>query len=453
MRNCRNAAAVLACWLGVGLGVRAQYDPVPVGPSGNYPYTSPNYGGPIPPGEPGFAPPGAPPGPSPADLQHRQPMPEKFMKELMQDNGPSAWEDERRYTNPVRAQFSLDYLLMMFRSNRTPALVTTGNPNEAALGSFANSNTRVVFGNQNTGSGLAQGFKVSGLFYVVDPEVVALEANYFLMEQRSFIHDVTSDPNGNPVLARPFFDPSTGLESARVIANPGTNSGSAHDSFTTTLQGAEANLSYNVTGNNFNDGGNLILLAGARWINLREQYYNYDVSQTLPVAGGIKSTFSDTFNTSNQFIGGQLGSKVRIRKGRSAFDIIGKLAVGPNFQRINAIGYNITTTNLVPPAVVTDRTQGFYVRGTNSGETIRTLFAVAPEMGLNWAFELNDNIKFNVGYTLLLMNNVVRPDSVINTNLATNPGSNGIYQPSRENLRGDSTFWLQTINIGLELSF
>src|SRR4051812_25235703 len=127
MRTCRNAAAVLACWLGIGLGAHAQYDPVPVGPAGNYPYTPPNYEGPLPPGDPAFGPPAPPSGPSPADLQHRQPMPEKFMKEMMQDHGPSAWEDERSYTNPVRAQFSLDYLMMMFRSNRAPALVTTGS--------------------------------------------------------------------------------------------------------------------------------------------------------------------------------------------------------------------------------------------------------------------------------------------------------------------------------------
>ncbi|MBX9680724.1 MAG: BBP7 family outer membrane beta-barrel protein [Gemmataceae bacterium] len=455
MRTCRKAAAALACWLGMGLSAEAQYgfpggDPAPIAPAGWYPPGPPDS---APPGITEYGGPSAPSGPSPQDLMHRQPMPEKFMKEMMTDNGPSAWEDERSYTNPIRAQFSLDYLFMWFRGNRAPALLTTGIPNETLTGSFSNPNTRVLFGNRDTGSGLANGFKVSFLVYVVDPEVVALETNYFLMEQRSYVNNVSSDAAGNPVIARPFFDPSTGIESARIISNAGTAFGLAHDSFTTNFQGAEANLAYNVTGNNFNDGGNLILIGGARWLNLRERYYSYDVSTTIPATGGVRNIFSDTIDSSNQFVGGQFGAKVRIRKGRSVFDFVSKLAIGPNFQSINASGYRSTTVNNIPPATVVDPSQGFYVRATNAGQTTRSVIAFAPEFGVNWGFELNDNIRLNFGYNFLYMNNVVRSEGVINRNLASNPAVNGIYEPSRASFRTDSTFWIQSLNLGLEFLF
>jgi hypothetical protein len=74
-----------------------------------------------------------------------------------------------------------------------------------------------------------------------------IEASYFFLGSRS--NDFTANSSGtpgSPVLARPFFDVSSGLPNSELIAFPGLASGIVGVHSTTRLQGPEANLICNL---------------------------------------------------------------------------------------------------------------------------------------------------------------------------------------------------------------
>src|SRR5262249_27967654 len=141
--------------------------------------------------------------------------------------------------------------------------------------------------------------------------------------------------------------------------------GSIHDSFLTRLMGAEANFKYNVTGRPADEGLMMMVFAGPRWIRLDERYHSNDFSQDLPAGTAESRTFSDTVTTYNNFIGGQVGTALRWRWDRMSVDLIGKIAVGQNFQTLKAFGH-VTQTDDVT-GISTTNNEGLFVQSTNSG--------------------------------------------------------------------------------------
>ena len=114
----------------------------------------------------------------------------------------------------ARLYLRSDYLLWDVSGMEPPPLVTTG-PLEKGTGVF--------FGGSEVNGGSASGFLTGGGFWITDDRSVAIEAEYFQL----------GDPNdgfvgsgqGDPILARPYFDTSMGIQSARLISYPNQYSG------------------------------------------------------------------------------------------------------------------------------------------------------------------------------------------------------------------------------------
>src|SRR5207244_361036 len=109
------------------------------------------------------------------------------------------------------------------------------------------------------------------------------------------------------------------------------------------------------------------------------------------------------------------------------------------------------------PATVTNA--GLLALATNSGRHARDDFAVLPEIGVNFGFQITDRLQAFVGYTYMYWSNVVRPgdqvDLGLNPNLIpTSATFNTAGGPARPAFSfRDTDFWAQGINVGMEFRY
>jgi hypothetical protein len=272
------------------------------------------------------------------------------------------------------------------------------------------------------------------------------------MEQRTVFRPFASDDNGNPVLARPFYNPTARVEDADPRSLPGVFKGTILDEARTRLMGAELNLRFqsgpNTPGSSFN------YIVGGRWLSLNERYLSYDTIQTL---AGINSltTISDNFTTYNNFFGGQAGLEWKYRLDRFSLSLLGKMGAGPNYQTIKIDGQTTVTDNTT--GINTTDRQGLFAQPTNIGTYRAIKFAYFGEITANLGIDITDRIRFNIGYTYLQINNVARPGLQIDRNVNIQPLQNNgnLFPPlvPAAPTFQQTFFNAHMLNLGLELTF
>src|SRR5262249_35475289 len=136
---------------------------------------------------------------------------------------------------------SVDYLLWWVRSGpvNTP-LMANGDPTDPVPGALGQPGTQVTVANSlNYGTFSGPPFNLGYQFQ----SGVAIEANYFVLEQRAFNFYQASDANGLPMFGRPFFDTFNNLENNLNTSFPtpatGGFAGSSTITSHTRLQGWE----------------------------------------------------------------------------------------------------------------------------------------------------------------------------------------------------------------------
>src|SRR5262249_41287155 len=134
------------------------------------------------------------------------------------------WQPGCCDNKPYDIWFSTEYLLWAIKGANTPALVTTspaGTP-RAEAGVLSNPATTVLFGGK-----IAQedrsGLRFTLGFWFDDDQCIGLEGSYFFLGDRSV--NFRDSSAGSPILARPFFNATTGMEDSELIAFPGVLAG------------------------------------------------------------------------------------------------------------------------------------------------------------------------------------------------------------------------------------
>jgi hypothetical protein len=287
-----------------------------------------------------------------------------------------------------------------------------------------------------------------------------VDASLFMLGRRSSDVSAGSDANGNPVLARPFFQPAfqdiAAGEAAELISYPGLVAGSVRFESSTRLWGAEANLRRR-------------WCCGPRyWVDGFIGYRHLQLADTLNITEDITNlqftpgldtrrfVVRDQFATRNMFNGGQVGLEGEVKLLRRWF-LAGnvKVALGNVHQIVDIDGS--TTFVDSPVGTVTGR-GGLLALASNIGRFERNEFAVVPEFGIKIGLDINDHWRVYAGYNLLYVSSVVRAgdqiDRVVNfagmgpepTNL--NPA---VVQPARPAvLFRQSDFWAQGGQFGVE---
>jgi hypothetical protein len=397
---------------------------------------------------------GAPPMGAPADFPNpAQPSQEPVSPFSMRDDGaPNAFTTlSEPYCNAARWQISAGYSLIWFKANSFFPLVTTGSVNDAQPAALGQPGTIVLDdGSRNPGASAA--FRTTFTYWLIDPEVMCLDGNFFVMEQRSVFRSFASTSSGFPLLARPFFDPVNNVETSDVRAFPSALAGTLSDGTRTRLMGAELNLKF-FSCSSQSQGSVFSCFFGFRWLRLDEQYSSYDTATDL-TGGGLSSTISDTFGTLNNFYGGQVGAEWMCRWGRANFGFIGKVAVGPIYQNIHISGMT-TQTDSTTGITISDN-QGLFAQPSNRGSYSAVTTSVLPEIGSRFSVDVNDHIRFHINYSYFWMYNTVRPGDTMDRNVNIQPllsgGGFGPALPPPPSFNR-SVFSAQMLSFALEFVF
>ncbi len=329
----------------------------------------------------------------------------------------------------LRFWASAEYLYWWTKGSSLPPLVTTGPafPVTPSPGSFAAPGTTVLFGGDDRNRDTFMGGRFTLGFWCNRSETIGAEAVFFFLGQRSDDFSTsTSGAPGSAVLARPFFDTSTGMANSELVGYPGLAAGSVNIHSYSGLMGAESNLLFNLcrscdTSCNFADlpakGYRVDLLAGLRYMELREGITiaeNTQVNPAAPVFAGDNISAYDQFNTLNRFYGGQLGIRSEWWWKRVFVNATGMVAFGDTHQTVDINGATRTTT----PGGASTLTPGdLLALPSNIGTHTRDQFSIVPEAGFNVGYQVTSHLRLFAGYTFIYWSNVERPGDAINLNV------------------------------------
>jgi hypothetical protein len=349
--------------------------------------------------------------------------------------------------------FDAEYLLWWIKSGPTPPLVTTGPA--SSFGVLGQPGTQILFGHALDYGGSSGGRFSTGLWFC-DCQTLGLDASVFFLGASSVNFLAASDSMGSPVLSRPFTGAITGQQTVEQVAFPAEQAGSVSVHSASRLLGAETNLRWNpcclqgtgCCGGTWRVG----LLAGFRYLRLKE---DLGITEDFTDLGAIvtRHQLTDSFDTRNNFYGGQLGAILEMKRGCWSLDLRAKVALGTTNQRVNISGSELDTSLNTGQQVSFN--SGLLALPSNIGSFSRNVFSVVPEVGLNLGYQVCPNLRVFVGYNFIYWNNVARPGGQIDTVLNTTQQSGGtLVGPARPAFAFHNTdFAAHGVNFGLELRY
>jgi Putative beta barrel porin-7 (BBP7) len=382
-----------------------------------------------------------------------------------------------------RCWINADYLLWRVKNAPLPVpLLTIGDPNTPApfgFGALDAPNTSLLFGGNDLNFRGFSGSRLDAGVWLDADRKFGLDLGGFLLQQKSYLFQASSDNTGTPLLAVPFIDVVGGtpgesgipvsFPASTAMGTPAQLTGSALFEARSQLWSAEASATFNA----LRDGGfSLDFLVGARYVSLQEDmqftttstdlgasapFGILTINGTAPAGATNTETTFDRFLAENRFYGGQVGARMTWAGRWLEMELLTKLAMGANQEKVAITGYTV----LLSPSnqVLGTGSGGFFALPSNIGEYSRTHFTVIPEVGFNFGVHLTDWLTARFGYTFLYVNDVVRPgpqiDRVLNS--STQPLAPGFVQnatPARPGFAfSTSDFWAQGVNVGLEFKF
>ena len=177
------------------------------------------------------------------------------------------------------------------------------------------------------------------------------------------------------------------------------------------------------------------------------------VSTTMP---GTSIDASDSFSAKNTFNGLDLGLRTSYSlSDRLSLSVLTKVAAG-NMQRTVDIRGRTTTTVAGGVGSPVTANGGMLALSSNIGEHRSNEWTVLPEGGVNLAWKLRSNMNLRLGYSLIYLTKAARANDQIDTTVNPNlfppavPGAT----PLRPSFPGNfNDFWIQSLNLGLDLTF
>ncbi len=349
--------------------------------------------------------------------------------------------------------FRTDFLTWGLPASRlkTP-IVTTGDPNDPCAGNISLPSTRVLFGSQDFKNDHATGIRFVFGTWLDSAHDFGVEVNGFTMFRENHAFQIASDNNGNAPIYLPAYNLQCTREDAAAIADPlAFFGGSVRANIDMKLYGGELNGLLNVQRA---EGFEWSLLGGVRFLELRESFNLNAVSRDLVLNQQI--SIADHFETTNDFLGGQLGTRLRWRHRRFLFDLAGKLALGGVqrsrviFGQSNSIGPDATNPGTFPG--------GFYAQPSNIGRTSDVTFAVMPALELKLGFQIASGIVASVGYDLFYLNQSIRVANQIDRNLNLSQSAvlgtaTPIAPIAPRQINDSSDLLVQGLSFGLEIRY
>ncbi len=384
--------------------------------------------------------------------------------------GPYAPMPVKRCEPPGCFWVNPEYLLWWTDGMQIPPLVTTsppGTPREDA-GVLGEDATQILYGLQDVLTDPRSGFRIRAGGWFDANNRIGLQGDYFWLGEETDEFSASSDAEGAPILARPFFnvnprDPFTldpdppAREDSQLVSYPDVLSGTVSVTSSTRLQSAgiaaRVNLAYDsLWANPAASFSRVDLLAGYRFMELSDRL---GISEHLvsidPQVPPVTFDINDHFSTRNEFHGADLGMVWHAGWQRWSLEVLFKTAIG-NVHEVVAISGSTTVTEEGFPAE--EYEGGLLTQTSNIGRYSRDRFALIPELGLTLRYQVFSQWYLTAGYTLIYFSPVVRAGDQIDLDL--NPDQ---LAPPIEPLEGplrpefafrETNFWAHGLNVGVE---
>jgi len=352
---------------------------------------------------------------------------------------------------PDRVSARAEYLLWWSSSYRVPAMVTTslaGTP-PATAGVLGLPNTSVLFGGGHIGSDVHSGGRLTLDYWLDHYRLSGIEATYLGVARDTTRFAATSDDW--PILARPYFDVTGGVEAAMLVAHPDFLTGSISATSSTEFQSVEVLFRRALVRGYING---IDFVVGWRFARLDESLLVMHSSRWSRAQGsivvGTTKDVVDLLNTTSQFHGAELGLVYSERYGPWSLDLLAKLGLGNTRSEVFIDGQTIT---VVPGFGEAPFIGGLLAQQTNMGRESQNNFTVIPEAGVTLGYNVTYRLRLTFGYTFIYWNKVARPDGQIDRGVSQLPpeAPAGAQRPGFS-LR-TSDYWAQGMNFGLDYRF
>ncbi|MEL6896369.1 MAG: BBP7 family outer membrane beta-barrel protein, partial [Planctomycetota bacterium] len=315
----------------------------------------------------------------------------------------------------------------------------------------------VLFGRNELGGDLGHGYRLRGGLFVTPDRSFGLEAEWFQLLGLDDSFNAAGD--GSSIIARPFFDVTTGQESSQLISFPGLvagNVGVASDTDFDSLliNGRVALCPISCDRCSGEESDRFDWLIGFRHVGLDDNLtIAEDVRGIATNAPQGRITATDSFNSRNDFIGLQLGFAHRAFFRRIWLETTTRVAIGNNHREVSINGSTTSVLN----GVTTNHSSGIFAQRSNIGVYQDDAFVMIPELGITLGVRITDSLHATLGYNVVYFPNVLRAQDQIDTDLNPNlfpPEANpfsGALRPRY--LARESDFYAHGLTLGAQLVF
>jgi hypothetical protein len=396
--------------------------------------------------------------------------------------GPCGFCPPWRCGPPARVWARAEYLMWWTKGMDTPPLVTTApdgtprfvpntNPPVPFAGALGQPGTQILFGGEDLFDELRSGGRVTAGIGLDWCYGIGVEFEYFGLG-KSRERFLATGLNGDPILARPFFDVNfnngQGVQSRELVSFPDTIEGSVRVNAENSLNSYGLRIRQNLCCGNVDLGpcrantcclqnvthGNTRwdFIYGYRHVDLEDSIGIREDLITLDAVPQQRFIVRDGFSSSTEFHGVDLGLAYEFHRCRWSLDLLAKIAFGNNRQRVRINGSTDSTFDDGAPVPGFPRMGGLLTQTTNIGNYSNDHFSVIPEVGVTLGYRLTNNLSLTFGYTFMYWTNVVRAgeqiDFSVDPRLLGAPNANGATRPQFAFHTTD--FWAQGLNFGAE---
>lgn len=345
---------------------------------------------------------------------------------------------------------SAEYSLWGTEGMYVPALVTTSPTGTAAAdaGVLGETGTTILKGESHFNDDVRSGGRFELGMWLDAAQRDALAFTYFFVGEGSAGYHV--NPADNAIIARPFFNVSTGLEDSRLIAFPSTVEGTVTITAESSFHAAALEYRRRAV-----DSGRFKIdwLFGYMYAQVDENVTIRD--STLSLAGvtqGTQINLYDEFDSTSAFHGASFGIAAHEELGeRWIGDVFAKGSLGGVASRTRISGETDTTLN----NVTTTNAGGLLTQTSNLGTHRDGYVSSAWELGLKLRRRLTTHTSLTLGYSWFLLSDVERAGEQIDlgVNVTQIPPGNLVGAARPEFPGAKSTYWTQGLNFGLESKF
>ncbi len=286
--------------------------------------------------------------------------------------------------------------------------VTIGNPNDTVPGAVGQPGTQVVEGDHKFQFGGANGIRTRMGAWLTDDQLVGVELEGFVLEQVASGQSVTANAS-SPPLFLPFQNPDNS-QGLLPFSIPGVVGASSNSVGTSRMWGLEANVPLHFAV----EQGAWILhataLAGVRYLDLADRVLVTN-TQYLISDPSVAALGQANFSTRNQFVGGQVGSRLGVEWGQLRLDLTTKLALGETHLVSDVNGSTLLSGSSVLPGLLPGP---FLALPSNIGRSASERITVVPEFNLSMRWQVTDSVYLRLGYDLLYWNKILCPGDQMN---------------------------------------